>query len=694
MEDIQNGDGDVFFAKTAIEAPEINITASGTSSDGNDNATFKALSHYGGDATIDLKAGDRLTVNYRDALDKEKKQDLFYAQGNKAAITIDASFIDINNDYNQKGNSADLRNVFFADDGANISVTGQARIVGNTTAREGGTVVLDVKKGSSITGGMMDNSYPYYDSTTDGINPFPDKGSITLTGSEGSVWNVLPYIDSADRGSIWSKETIHSTVDTISGGTSTEADPFRINLTGSALPGYYNKPFSYQSVNVGHLNRDGFVQFDLRFTDEKENGINKRDTVRIHQGEGTHGVYVDYRGAHDASEAESLRNAWLVSDSSKGASFKLMNEGEKVDIGIWKYELASEPGQSNLGEDGEAMYWYLKRAGASGGTDEPPLTPGADTLVSLAGSQRYLHWADLQDLRKRLGEVRYGSQDGLWARVITQKDRTDGVGGESGLEQNYRGLNFGFDRFARDYEEKMWLLGASFSFGNAEQETRRNNHGRGETDRYGLNLYATWANNNGSYADFVLSGDYFQQEMTTRANDMLQKGDYNTWGAGLSAEIGHQFTSERKDVAWGPWYRHSWVEPQVQLSYYMLKGQDYHLSNRGIRVSQNDEDSLIARVGVVLGTRWNYSEDYEAIDKRFVQVWLKGGLKHDFLGDYRVALNDVVFSNDIGKTTFYYGLGADWQVSDHTRFYLQAERETGSHYTKEYEFSAGLKYSF
>lgn len=209
-----------------------------------------------------------------------------------------------------------------------------------------------------------------------------------------------------------------------------------------------------------------------------------------------------------------------------------------------------------------------------------------------------------------------------------------------------------------------------------------------------MNLYATWANNNGSYADFVLSGDYFQQEMTTRANDMLQKGDYNTWGAGLSAEIGHQFTSERKDVAWGPWYRHSWVEPQVQLSYYMLKGQDYHLSNRGIRVSQNDEDSLIARVGVVLGTRWNYSEDYEAIDKRFVQVWLKGGLKHDFLGDYRVALNDVVFSNDIGKTTFYYGLGADWQVSDHTRFYLQAERETGSHYTKEYEFSAGLKYSF
>lgn len=73
---------------------------------------------------------------------------------------------------------------------------------------------------------------------------------------------------------------------------------------------------------------------------------------------------------------------------------------------------------------------------------------------------------------------------------------------------------------------------------------------------------------------------------------------------------------------------------------------------------------------------------------------LKGGVKHDFLGNYKVSLNDQIFSKDIGKTTGYYGVGLDWQAAGSTRFYMQLEREHGSHYTKEYEVSVGMKYQF
>lgn len=69
-------------------------------------------------------------------------------------------------------------------------------------------------------------------------------------------------------------------------------------------------------------------------------------------------------------------------------------------------------------------------------------------------------------------------------------------------------------------------------------------------------------------------------------------------------------------------------------------------------------------------------------------------MKHDFLGNYKVSLNDQIFSKNIGKTTGYYGVGLDWQAAGSTRFYMQLEREHGSHYTKEYEVSVGMKYQF
>lgn len=670
-----------FYAKATLDAPLISIRAAGTSSDGATHATFKAVSDNSAEASITLgkDATDLLQVDYVNASGHEKKQDMFYADGKNAKIDLAADQISLNQNYEQNARGtthADLRNLFLAKAGAQINVRGQLIANGNTSALAGSKVNLQLSNESNYTGAVFDQSY----------DNDSDHGSITIKGSEVSVWNVLPYKDENDRGILFDGKEHASTVDYLSGGTASMNDMFTVNLDRNSI---INKQVPdhriYQSLHVNHLESDG-VKFVLGFDDREHN--NDRDFVEINDGKGEHGVYVNYKGSHDSDEAISLRDAWLVTDKSANAHFKLTNKDGKVDIGLYQYELVSEMGESQLGVGNTANYWYLKR------TEDGEISEPGDTALSFTGSQRYLHWADLQDLRKRMGEVRYGSQDGVWARVIAQKDLTDGSNGSSGLEQKYKGLNIGFDRFASVAEEKMWLLGASLSVGDAEQEARRHRRNKGETDRYGLNLYATYANNKGSYTDIVFSGDYFKQETTTFANDVAQKGEYNTWGLGISAEVGHQFTTESNDVAWGPWYRHSWIEPQLQLAYYWLKGEDYQLSNQGIRVEQKDEDSLIARAGIVIGTKWNYRENYEMIDKRYVQVWAKGGVKHDFLGDYQVTLNDCVFSDDIGKTTVYYGLGGDWQFSDHMRLYFQAERESGSNYTKEYEVSAGLKYSF
>lgn len=211
----------------------------------------------------------------------------------------------------------------------------------------------------------------------------------------------------------------------------------------------------YQKLHVTNLNGPGVVQFNLRFDDKKgtSNGVqNGRDTLVVHNGEGSHTLYVQYLGDQSSEEPESLRSSWLVLDNSQQADFKLANEGWTVDIGIYKYSLAVEKDTSELGGGAQGNYWYLKRGVSvdpnpdnptppNPGGDYDPFTPAADTELSFAGSQRYLHWSDLQDLRKRLGEVRYGSQDGAWARGIFQKDLTDGTQGASGIKQTYYGLS-------------------------------------------------------------------------------------------------------------------------------------------------------------------------------------------------------------------------------------------------------------
>lgn len=681
--------GEQYFAKTSLEAPEIRIVASGTSKDQKTNASFKAISDFDkAYAQINLKASEQMSVDYRDALDKEKKQDIFYSFGKTAGINLEAPLIEINNNYeNVKGQSADVRSVFFADNSSNISVSGRTAIVGNTIARDAGSVSLNLAEGSVLTGAVFDNSFPHYDSTIEDISTFGDKGSVEINGSSSSVWNVKPFYDVEERGLIFNKKTVRSTVNVVNGNNATKDNPFIVNLTEGPKQG--------QKLNITNLTPEGYVQFNLRFDDQKgsNSGVNNgRDSVVIHNGDGTHGLFVQYVGDQSSQEPESLRDSWLVSDNSQKAKFELANPGGTVDIGVYKYSLTSEIGESELGGKTQANYWYLKRA--SNGPQGPGFTPAADTEISFAGSQRYLHWADLQVLRKRLGEVRYGSQDGAWVRGIYQKDLADGESGASGMKQNYYGINFGADRLTSVTEERMWLLGASVNLGRAKQKTRDNNNGSGDTDRYGVNAYATWAANNGCYADIVLSADYFRQDVTTRANSVIQKGKYNTFGLGASIEVGKQFTFNSKNNTWGPWYQHTWIEPQLQLSYYWLKGEDYKLSNKGLKVKIKDDDSLIGRAGIVIGTKWNYGQDYQDIDKRYVQAHLKGGVKHDFLGNYKVSLNDQIFSKDIGKTTVYYGAGMDWQASKQMRIYLQVEREHGSHYTKEIEISAGVKYQF
>ena len=207
----------------------------------------------------------------------------------------------------------------------------------------------------------------------------------------------------------------------------------------------------------------------------------------------------------------------------------------------------------------------------------------------------------------------------------------------------------------------------------------------------GIKAYATWAHADGRYADFVLAANRYNQDLSTRMlNGAGVTGGYHSYGFGASVEVGRmiEFGEEAKT---SHWKNHWFIEPQAQLSYYHVKGRDFTMSN-GMEVSQDNGDFLTGRLGLVLGKKFNDRNDPEG--KRFSQVYARAGVNHEFMGRQKIDVNGVRFSDTLGGTRVYYGVGGDWQTGRNTRLYWQIEREHGSHYTKEFEASAGVKVEF
>lgn len=388
--------------------------------------------------------------------------------------------------------------------------------------------------------------------------------------------------------------------------------------------------------------------------------------------------YVKADGTLDTRPGSVLNEEGVIQEAVNSTLFE-RDDYDKVVAGLESTE--PDPDALDIAT-GMTDYWV------SGYTKE--INDPGKTTTAIAGIS--FNPIYLSTLRKRLGEVRYGAQDGLWAKAMMMKDSVGGIASK-GYDQDLYGVSFGYDHLVRNTEEGLWLLGANIRQAHAEQDLM-DGLGSGKTDAIGLNAYATWANYQGAYADFVLSADHYRQKLSTVGEKGKITGKYNTLGWGASIEVGHMFHTTRNDLSWGPWYNSWWLEPQLQLAFYRVEGEKYTLSSGG-RIRQKDADSLIGRAGIVVGKKFNYGEDREEIDRRYSQVYLKAGVKHDFLGDRTVWFGSDRFDGEVaGKTTFYYGLGGDWQFNERMRLYGQIERETGDDYEKDYEVSVGLKYEF
>lgn len=535
-------------------------------------------------------------------------------------------------------------------------------------------------------------------------------GYVYVNLSNGATWNVLENV-AREVDDWWdndSRSYVYN-VNLSSGGA--------INLS---RPERYSNLFQdsdYQSVEIFRnlSGSDGRMIFDLDLANEDHHKVFTDQIVVDGTVSGSHIVDINFIGGGSSigNKATDYSINWLISQNA--GSMTLTNErGNNLYIGsgmlnYWALVFVPDGGFDSLND--EAYRAGLTNVGNGKGcwhlikTNSIPLTPLLPPEVienvnmGTSSGQALTYLADLEDLRKRLGEVRYGAQDGGWVKVFTKKDSVN-TSGAAGFQQETNGFNIGVDRLVKADETQAWLLGGAFRYSKSDQDGLGVKSSTGKLYEYSLKSYATWMSDNGSYADLVAQIGRYEQKLDGLNNTgtASSHASYNTVGYGLSAELGHMF-SFGDSVDDRHWYNHFFVEPQIQLSYFHVKGQDYTTST-GLSVSQGNANFLTGRAGLVLGKKFNYGT-VDDLDRRFFQVGLLGGVKHEFLGgDQTISYTGVdggkasVRAGDIAGTRFYYGVNFDWQMTENFRLYAQANREEGDHYTKDFDVSIGGKLLF
>ena len=280
-------------------------------------------------------------------------------------------------------------------------------------------------------------------------------------------------------------------------------------------------------------------------------------------------------------------------------------------------------------------------------------------------------WRDNDTLLKRLGELRWSkNNDGAWGRVINRRLARSGT---QAFDVSMNTLQLGYDR-------RIPLSFGDIFVGGAIEHSRgteKYDDGDGSVYMTDGALYGTFKGRSGDYVDVVTkAGKLF----THYSSDFGDGGDFENWGFSASAEYGHKF-----DLGW------SWsVEPQAQIRYSYLWGDDY-TSNNGAKIYQDDMDSLVGRLGLLV------AKEFGTGTENPVRVYAKGSVLHEFLGDRDETLyQDVAMhdSTDLAGTWYSAGVGANVGLSKNCSLYVDAEEDFGTDIKVQYRIQGGFRFEF
>lgn len=324
------------------------------------------------------------------------------------------------------------------------------------------------------------------------------------------------------------------------------------------------------------------------------------------------------------------------------------------------------------GNLGEWTRWII-----TGFSQETAPTTSVTTLLSTI-TAGYDTWRnDTDKFNERMGELRLNGvgNEGVWVRTKgSEFGRRSSNGSYTNKQQTYQ---LGYDAVTSKDDKQTTYTGVAAEYGKGSLSF---DSGTGTMKSMGLGVYQTKMYESGHYLDLVGRFDKYKNDFhvaDTQGNAI--NGKYGNNALSMSAEYG------RKNELKHGWY----IEPQSEVTLGYMFGNDFTTSNN-IRVEQKNMPALIGRLGLNIGR--------EVSDK--VNFYVKASINHDFLGNYDMQMTDLKSgerlgaSDRFGSSWFDYGAGLSVKTGKDSYAYFDIERAVGGEYKKNWDWNAGVRWSF
>ena len=285
---------------------------------------------------------------------------------------------------------------------------------------------------------------------------------------------------------------------------------------------------------------------------------------------------------------------------------------------------------------------------------------------------------DMNDMYKRMGDLRIGAESGLWARVYGGRISYDA--NNAYMKNSYWAAQVGMDKRLAS----GWHVGGAFGYNDGSVTYRYG--GKGDPKLYTLAAYATRVSEDGQYVDIVAKVGKLSNKFTAYnkydapALRNYVEGKYDTYGYGISAEYG-------KKIRMGKGF----ITPQAELTWSRLSSDSFAAaapSGESMRVNQSSVNSLIGRLGVVAGVESDKGNFYA-----------KASLFHEFDGDGHILFSEPGktgkrSSFSLKDTWAEIALGGNYYLSPRSMIYADFTKSFGGDYKVDWRINAGIRFSF
>lgn len=573
------------------------------------------------------------------------------------------------NDYGVFG-SGSSRTVIVADKISAEAVAG-AGGAGATSSNDGYDSGV-ATSGSDGAAGKEAKAYGVYANQGAVIDLSAKSGDTIKIGAKaaaGSVTNEA-YAVYADKGTVLFGSNAELNT---SDGASTPDNNVLTSLNNATLG--FSGTSADRKVTGGTLQLSGSNEFRVT-TDLANNKSDRFNFAKLASGSSMEEQYitVGYDKAFDGSSADSISGSNVVVLSVADLN------GQTLGNFVGKESIMDDPlsrfsaTPTVVVDDTEVRISKIDLNKDIGPSDTMIISNDASLAL------RNVWRIEGNNVMKRMGELRSGTEagkGGVWARYYRGELSADS-NYDSSFSQDYTGFQGGIDK-VQDYKGGKLYTGIAV---NRIDSNAGYTVGSGDLSSTGVGLYGSWLGSKGHYLDVIARGSKLTNDFKlVDLSGNAAKADYDTWAYGISAEYGY-----RQDLNAG-WF----VEPQAELSLGHISRVDYTTSN-GVSIRQDGVNSAIVRLGFLGGKEFS-------IGGRPSNAYVKASLLHDFGGNgdstgYYGIKSLAMQTGDLTGSWYEIGLGANLGITKNSNLYFDALKTLNSTVRTDWQFNAGLRFTF